>query len=256
MQMLDEGTTSRDSLHDRRRAGGAWRELGAGGLDVDGFTVRAQATSSIRRSRSIPTSCCTPPSRRADLDRVKQNSFWRRSSRSRCSRSMGLRVLPRAALRHRPRLRSSADRQRHRGVGARDHPRRPGPLPPRWFQPNHATLSPLATSRLAELTPKLERPLRGGSRGDCRRRMSAARAPPRTTARLPARPSGRRPVLRPRGSAAPPPTAHGDELLRRSFNDAFGGDFMSRINMNLREDKHWSYGVSSGLSAEPAVLGC
>jgi zinc protease len=32
-------------------------------------------------------------------------------------------------------------------------------------------------------------------------------------------------------------------------NDVFGGAFSSRINMNLREDKHWSYGVRSTLSA-------
>ena len=26
----------------------------------------------------------------------------------------------------------------------------------------------------------------------------------------------------------------------------FGGDFTARLNMNLREDKHWSYGARSG----------
>lgn len=30
-----------------------------------------------------------------------------------------------------------------------------------------------------------------------------------------------------------------------AMNDSFGGSFMSRINMNLREDKGWSYGVGS-----------
>ncbi len=28
-----------------------------------------------------------------------------------------------------------------------------------------------------------------------------------------------------------------------------GGSFVSRLNMNLREDKHWAYGAGSGLSA-------
>src|SRR5262249_36510900 len=28
-------------------------------------------------------------------------------------------------------------------------------------------------------------------------------------------------------------------------NDIFGGQFSSRLNMNLREDKHWSYGAQS-----------
>ena len=32
------------------------------------------------------------------------------------------------------------------------------------------------------------------------------------------------------------------------MNDVFGGTFESRINMNLREDKNWSYGVRSAIS--------
>ncbi len=31
------------------------------------------------------------------------------------------------------------------------------------------------------------------------------------------------------------------------MNGVFGGGFESRINMNLREDKHWSYGMRSGI---------
>jgi predicted Zn-dependent peptidase len=30
-----------------------------------------------------------------------------------------------------------------------------------------------------------------------------------------------------------------------AMNNILGGDFVSRLNMNLREDKHWSYGASS-----------
>jgi predicted Zn-dependent peptidase len=32
-----------------------------------------------------------------------------------------------------------------------------------------------------------------------------------------------------------------------TMNDVLGGTFTSRLNMNLREDKHWSYGVRSSL---------
>ena len=32
------------------------------------------------------------------------------------------------------------------------------------------------------------------------------------------------------------------------MNGAFGGTFTSRLNMNLREDKHWAYGAFSFLS--------
>ena len=30
-------------------------------------------------------------------------------------------------------------------------------------------------------------------------------------------------------------------------NDVLGGNFTSRLNMNLREDKHWSYGARTML---------
>ena len=38
-----------------------------------------------------------------------------------------------------------------------------------------------------------------------------------------------------------------DLLTLRSANDILGGNFLSRINMNLRETKGWSYGAGSGV---------
>ena len=38
-----------------------------------------------------------------------------------------------------------------------------------------------------------------------------------------------------------------DRLELNTANDVLGGTFTSRINMNLREDKHWSYGARSSL---------
>ncbi|WP_308815188.1 insulinase family protein [Sphingomonas sp. GV3] len=35
-----------------------------------------------------------------------------------------------------------------------------------------------------------------------------------------------------------------DMLVLNTVNDALGGSFLSRINMDLRESKHWSYGAS------------
>ena len=43
----------------------------------------------------------------------------------------------------------------------------------------------------------------------------------------------------------------GDDLdVLRSANDIFGGNFLSRFNMNLRETKGWSYGVRARISSE------
>jgi len=46
------------------------------------------------------------------------------------------------------------------------------------------------------------------------------------------------------GLLAPPTTAE-NNLQIGTMNSAFGGIFSSRLNMNLREDKHWAYGAFS-----------
>ena len=45
-----------------------------------------------------------------------------------------------------------------------------------------------------------------------------------------------------------PPTGSDDEILMEYMNYAIGGSFTSRLNMNLREDKSWSYGVRNRLA--------
>ena len=42
-----------------------------------------------------------------------------------------------------------------------------------------------------------------------------------------------------------PPTSNPDEIAIETMNTVLGGSFTSRLNMNLREDKHWSYGARS-----------
>jgi zinc protease len=42
-----------------------------------------------------------------------------------------------------------------------------------------------------------------------------------------------------------PPKSNPDEVAIQAMNDILGGMSSSRINMNLREDKHWSYGAYS-----------
>ena len=53
------------------------------------------------------------------------------------------------------------------------------------------------------------------------------------------------------GGIAPPIDAN-QEIALGTLNDIWGGTFGSRLNMNLREDKHWSYGARSLLLATTA----
>jgi zinc protease len=42
-----------------------------------------------------------------------------------------------------------------------------------------------------------------------------------------------------------PPQNNPNEIAIEAMNDGLGGLFLSRINSNLRENKHWSYGTTS-----------
>ncbi|MFT5143914.1 MAG: zinc protease [Rhodothermales bacterium] len=42
-----------------------------------------------------------------------------------------------------------------------------------------------------------------------------------------------------------PPKGNPNELAIQTMNNVLGGAFISRVNMNLREDKGWAYGAST-----------
>jgi zinc protease len=118
-----------------------------------------------------------------------------------------------------------------------------------WFRPDNATLVVVGDTTLAELQPQLERAFAGW-----RAPATALSARPETPA-LPAAPATPRVLIVDRagpqsiitgGRIAPAFDARTQAAIE-TMNSALGGAFTSRINMNLREDKHWSYGASGGI---------
>ncbi|MGC9950987.1 MAG: pitrilysin family protein [Bryobacteraceae bacterium] len=113
-----------------------------------------------------------------------------------------------------------------------------------WFKPNHATLVVVGDTTLSELTPKLEKFLDGWKRGDVpAKNIGAVEYQPKPVVYLLDRPGALQSVIL-AGEIAPPRN-NPDEIGIEAMNDILGGNFGARINMNLREDKHWSYGASS-----------
>ena len=113
-----------------------------------------------------------------------------------------------------------------------------------WFRPNNATLIVVGDTTLAENTPKLEKYFAGWKPGEIpKKNISAVQLAPKPMVYLIDKPGALQSVII-AGHAAPP-TANPREIAIEAMNDALGGNFGSRINMNLREDKHWSYGTRS-----------
>ncbi len=113
-----------------------------------------------------------------------------------------------------------------------------------WFKPNNAKLLIVGDTTLAEVRPELERLFRDWHRGEVPRKTIAFVSAPATTGvYLIDRPGALQSVIA--GAALVPSRNDPDALTLDLVNDVLGGTFSSRTNMNLREDKHWSYGVRS-----------
>jgi zinc protease len=120
-----------------------------------------------------------------------------------------------------------------------------------WFRPNNATLIVAGDTTLAELTPKLEKLFAGWKQGQVpKKNIKSVPLTGKSVVYLMDKPGALQSVII-AGHIAPP-TANPKEIAIEAMNDGFGGMFSSRLNGNLREDKHWSYGARSLLWAARA----
>jgi len=122
-----------------------------------------------------------------------------------------------------------------------------------WLRPDNATLIVTGDTTAAQLLPVLEKHFGSWQAAASQR---PAKALPKA-----ATPAAPRVYLVDKPGAVQSNILVGQVLASSSapnrletdtMNNVLGGTFTSRINMNLREDKHWSYGARSSL---PDALG-
>jgi zinc protease len=118
----------------------------------------------------------------------------------------------------------------------------------RWVRPDNATLLVVGGTTLDEIKPLLEQRLGGWKK-------PAEPLPAKTIAAVARQTKPRVFLVNQTGALqslitagyTAPTRADPDYVSLVTANTIIGGSFLSRLNMNLREDKHWSYGVSTGL---------
>jgi len=113
-----------------------------------------------------------------------------------------------------------------------------------WFQPRGATLIVVGDTTLAELMPKLEARFGSWTRDSSAPPLIAAAPtvhPSPGTVYLVDKPGALQSVIS--ASAVAPPKLNPDDIAIQAMITTLGGAFTSRLNMNLREDKHWAYGA-------------
>src|SRR5712692_9576296 len=117
-----------------------------------------------------------------------------------------------------------------------------------WIRPNDSTLIVVGDTTVAELTPKLEKYFAGWKAGKTpAKNVGTVQQAPKSVVYLVDKPGALQSVII-AGHVAPP-TNNPKEIAIEAMNDGLGGNFAARLNMNLREDKHWSYGAQSLLWA-------
>ncbi len=111
-----------------------------------------------------------------------------------------------------------------------------------WFKPNHATLVIVGDVSLAEIQPRLTRLFSGWKAGDVpQKNVGTVADQARPVVYILDRPGAEQSVILAADLAAPKANPH--EYAIEAMTSLLGGQFTSRINMNLREGKHWSYGA-------------
>jgi len=109
-----------------------------------------------------------------------------------------------------------------------------------WYRPNYSTLVVVGDTTLAEITSKLEKLFAGWKPGEVpAKNVTTVPLPSKPVVYLVDKPGASQSLILAGDPAVPPDTPQ--EIAIQAMNDDIGGTFSSRLNMDLREDKHWAY---------------
>lgn len=113
-----------------------------------------------------------------------------------------------------------------------------------WFRPNNATLLVVGDITMAEVKSVLGKTLGSWKKAEVPTIEKPGHVNPSGgKIYLVHRPDSPQSLIV--GATVIDPITQDTYFGYQIFNDLLGGTFISRLNMNLREDKHWSYGASS-----------
>lgn len=111
-----------------------------------------------------------------------------------------------------------------------------------WIKPNNAQLMVVGDIDLDELVTLLEKKFSNWEKGKTpKKNIADVTDSNKGKLYLMDRPESQQSVII--GGYLADPYGDIDEIARETAINVLGGEFTSRINMNLREDKHWAYGA-------------
>jgi zinc protease len=247
MEMLDEGTATMDALEISEALATLGAELSSG-ANLDFSTVGLSALKeNLDESLAIYADVILNPAfAPTELERLKRLQLAGIQQEKNEPTDMALRVLPRLLYGEGhayslPMTGSGTEEavsalERDDLVAYHEA----------WFKPSNATMIVVGDTTLAEIQPKLDALFA---------RWRPGEVPAKTLPDVPL-PTEPRVYLidRPGSEQSVIIAGHligkrnqADDIAVDAMNDILGGAFTSRVNMNLREDKGWSYGADTAI---------
>jgi len=243
MDMLDEGTARRTALQISDELAALGANLSAqSGLDVSSVRL-STLMATLDRALDIYADVILNPSfSESDFQRLQKQLVARIKRERTDPVSMALRVFPKilygSGHAYGNPLTGSGSEASVEKLTRADMKK----FHDTWFKPNKATLIIVGDTTLNAIKPKLEKLF-----GDWKsasvpsKNISQVEQQRKAAVYLIDRPDSLQSVILAGHVAAP--KLNPNEIAIETMNTILGGTFTSRINMNLREDKHWSYGA-------------
>jgi zinc protease len=247
MSMLDEGTAKRSALEISDELDRLGANLGAGSeLDSSVVTLSALKANLDASLDVFADVILNPAFPQADFDRLKKQQLAAIQREKVQPIGMALRVFPRLLYgkdhAYGLPLTGSGYESSVPKIERADLVK----FHETWFRPNHATLIIVGDTTLEEIRPRIEARFKDWKQGKIpEKNLARVDSKPTSGIYLVDRPGSIQSIIL--AGVVAPPKSNPDEISILAMNTILGGAFVSRLNMNLREDKHWSYGAGSFL---------
>ncbi len=245
MNMIDEGTKTRTSLQISDELAMLGATLGTGSdLDISSVVMTA-LKANLEKSLDIFSDVILNPSfPESDFTRLQKQQLATIQREKVTPIQMALRVFPSLLYgknhAYGAPFTGSGNEQSVAKLTRQDLMK----MHENWFKPNNATLLIVGDITMKEIQPKLEALFKDWKKGTApKKNVAKVDHQAKSTVYLIDRPGSIQSIIF-AGHVAPS-SGDPDGIAIETMNNIFGGDFTSRLNMNLREDKHWTYGAAS-----------
>ena len=247
MSMIDEGTAKRTSLQISEELAMLGAEMGAGSnLDtsfVNLTTLKDKLDPALDIYADVILNPAFPES---DFQRMQKIQIARIAQEKDSPFGMVLRVFPKLIFGAGHPYASPFTGSGYEAAVAKLTRNDLAKFHQTWFKPGNATLIVVGDTTLAEITPRLEKLFKGWQGGKVpAKKIAAIALGPKSVVYILDKPDAPQSMVI--GGHPAPSSADPENIAIETMNTILGGDFVSRINMNIREDKHWSYGAQSAL---------